>query len=306
MLFKGVQQPMVRISMRRDDVNLEIVCGNKRNKRQNGKSENSNGASPRRIDKDTIRRAGGLKNAIGLVNANEKLRSSDSRVNQRTNRYRKKKKTPVEIAAEKEQLQLELEQAPQYFKNLYGDDMDLNPPVIVVDGYNVLAEMVKQNKRRFRGKELLQQRTILETDIRMFSQMTGIRVCIVYDALENPNPDPQFSRQTHLGIDIVFCQDYEADKGLWVETDRYIEEGTSEITIVTSDNEARENYIRPADVCCKSSKMFIRELKSVKKEFHEKLELNNMLPTRNTLRRTLPSQTLIDLHEVWESLLDDA
>ena len=83
--------------------------------------------------------------------------------------------------------------------------MTENPPGLVIDAYNLLSVMAKEGKeaarklcrirnsalidmQRFRGKELIEQRALMEEDILTFSQRRGYRTCIVYDAIGNRNP----------------------------------------------------------------------------------------------------------------------
>lgn len=47
------------------------------------------------------------------------------------------------------------------------------------------------------------------------------------------------SIETDCGVETVFCKYYEADTGLWIESKQFIDEGTSSVTVVTSDNEVR-------------------------------------------------------------------
>ena len=114
----------------------------------------------------------------------------------------------------------ELDDAPQHLKNLYGSDMTENPEGLVIDGYNLLAEMAKQGeeaarklhntcrsalteKRRFNGKEFRERREMMEEDISIYSQGRGFRTCIVYDAVGNrysgkaprPSSCPKLSHQ---------------------------------------------------------------------------------------------------------------
>ena len=58
------------------------------------------------------------------------------------------------------------------------------------------------------------------------------------------------NRQSSYGMDIVYCTEYEADFGLKIEADRYLAEGTRRITVVTSDNDARDTCIQPPMVDC--------------------------------------------------------
>lgn len=121
-------------------------------------------------------------------------------------KFRKKKKTPSEIRAEREKLRQEEKERRRYLKELYGDDVGNDePPVFILDGYNVLYEMMKQgtaqnqgsiyslDKKRFEDKDFQERRSILEDDVHIFSQSRGVRCCIVYDAVQSPMKSKIFS-----------------------------------------------------------------------------------------------------------------
>ena len=58
------------------------------------------------------------------------------------------------------------------------------------------------------------------------------------------------NRQWRDGMEIVYCTEYEADTGLKIEADNYLDEGTPKVTVVTSDNAARDACIEPSVIDC--------------------------------------------------------
>lgn len=172
--------------------------------------------------------------------------------------FRKQKLDPEQRAEEArkqeraEQIaQAEFKKSPlQSLRNLYGVEGTECPPVLLVDGYNVLHMYtdfmrVSQPDHPVVTETALEaQREFLEEALSIYSQRRGIKVVVVYDAL-NAVSDSVYihirtsTRRAGVGqIDIVFCSDQSAD--LWivkeVETLKK-EDKHPHIVVATDDNE---------------------------------------------------------------------
>lgn len=172
--------------------------------------------------------------------------------------FRKSKLDP-EQRAEEAKRQAEAEEiAQKAFKktplaslqNLYGLNGTERPPVLLVDGYNVLHMYVQhmqdsQPDDAMATAQVFEDlRTGLESAMITYSQSRRIKVVIVYDAM-NRLPDPVYvdirtsTRTTIPGaIDVVFCSDQSADSWIVREVEIIRREGkVPHVLVATDDNE---------------------------------------------------------------------
>ncbi|KAL3159183.1 hypothetical protein ABBQ32_011166 [Trebouxia sp. C0010 RCD-2024] len=144
-----------------------------------------------------------------------------------------KKEAENEIARKKDAQQTNLAS----LQNLYGTAGDEHPPVLLVDGYNVLFKFVDMIQiRRLthsigKASDFQGQREAFQNVVNMYSQTRGIKVVIVYDAIYRP-ADPVYldlrtsTRETLPGgVDVVFCSDQSADSWLVREASKLRKEG---------------------------------------------------------------------------------
>ncbi|DBA89748.1 TPA: hypothetical protein ACH3X2_004626 [Trebouxia sp. C0005] len=172
--------------------------------------------------------------------------------------FRKSKLDP-EQRAEEARRQAEAEEiAQKAFKksplaslqNLYGLNGTERPPVLLVDGYNVLHMYVQHMQDSHSDSAMAaaqafeDSRIGLESAMITYSQSRRIKVVIVYDAI-NRLPDPVYvdirtsTRTTIPGaIDVVFCSDQSADSWIVKEVETIRREGkVPHVLVATDDNE---------------------------------------------------------------------
>jgi len=144
--------------------------------------------APRRIT-DTSRV--GLKQQLRMVKILKELASDGGQRSQRhafRTAHRKKKHSADEREVYKAQ-QLKAMQEAQTtgdvtFKSLYGTDGLTSPPVLLVDGYNVIGTARRLNGLiNVESSELDEYRDQLLRTLTDFSHYRGIKVILVYDAL---------------------------------------------------------------------------------------------------------------------------
>ncbi|DBA94350.1 hypothetical protein WJX77_011518 [Trebouxia sp. C0004] len=172
--------------------------------------------------------------------------------------FRKSKLDPEQRAEEAKRKAEAEEIAQKAFKksplaslqNLYGLNGTERPPVLLVDGYNVLHMYVQhmqdsQPDNAMATAQVFEElRTGLESAMITYSQSRRIKVVIVYDAM-NRLPDPVYvdirtsTRTTIPGaIDVVFCSDQSADTWIVREVETIKREGkVPHVLVATDDNE---------------------------------------------------------------------
>ncbi|DBB12063.1 TPA: hypothetical protein ACH3X3_006176 [Trebouxia sp. C0006] len=172
--------------------------------------------------------------------------------------FRKSKLDP-EQRAEEAKRQAEAEEIAQRafkksplasLRNLYGLKGNEHPPVLLVDGYNVLHMYVQhmqetQPKSRMATSQVLEElRAGLESEMVAYSQARRIKVVVVYDAMNRPPHsiyvDIRTSTRTTIpgAVDVVFCSDQSADSWIVKEAEIIRREGkTPHVLVATDDNE---------------------------------------------------------------------
>ncbi|KAK3248917.1 hypothetical protein CYMTET_41638 [Cymbomonas tetramitiformis] len=99
-------------------------------------------------------------------------------------------------------------------QNFYGPNGEWNPPVLIVDGYNVCGFWPKLSKHFHRG-DLEEARTRLLNELANYSQYRGIKTICVFDAKGGPNEGTTVEIMCEC-LSVVFYADCTADT--WIET----------------------------------------------------------------------------------------
>lgn len=118
-----------------------------------------------------------------------------------TKGYRKKKKTPEEIAQERLSMSYDESMSSNdedgmnsvNLMSVYNTMSQKNPPIMLLDGYNVLFKVMNKNYKIYKNKSLEQCRRELESQLITFSSYKGVKLAIAYDAMGYDN-------EYHIGI----------------------------------------------------------------------------------------------------------
>eukprot|EP00210_Caulerpa_lentillifera_P001618 g1556.t1 len=266
--------------------------------------DNGNPAA-KRLTQDAIKALGGLKNAKRIIDRREALSCNRSSFSA-ANRFRKKKKSKEEYAAEKAKREAEDRKNSHDIYQTYYGNLDSNkPPMLLIDGYNVLFAKNKKEMDRLEDNWLVRARLALEEEIIAFSHGLGKRVVIVYDAVQSPNKDVEnveIVQEQNETLEVMFCMKYEADKGISLLCEQFLKEGTPHITVITSDRGLRQMCSDPPRVHCRNSKMFLEDVHRRNKEFDEELKLHNMYRNRNSLAGFLSRKHFSELIQIRQYL----
>ena len=120
----------------------------------------------------------------------------------------------------------------------------LQPPVLLVDGYNVAHEAARSpglsRARRARIDPALAPldaaRASLLLDLAEYSAVAGVRVVVAFDAMGNAEA-PALQRDTVAGVDVVFTAATDADAFLIAEARRLAASGCPRVVVATADRE---------------------------------------------------------------------
>lgn len=229
-------------------------------------------------------------------------------MNQPGRSFRRRKRTPEEIAAEKDEL-LKLyakRELSLSFANLYGTKDDPKAPVIIIDGYNLLHKIMKNEPHRYYGLSLDLQRARFEMDLLEYSRYNSVRITVAYDAAGYLGDDFSQALGVHRipqDVDTFYCFDCDADSGILIEVDRLVGNGYRQILVVSSDNEVRVGAFRPPKVFVKSSEMFLEEMLTTKVEAQQMVKDHNQTMLRNGLKSSMTQETLQGLTTMRDSLI---
>ncbi|CAG9464493.1 unnamed protein product [Pedinophyceae sp. YPF-701] len=165
--------------------------------------------------------------------------SGNSRPAPRTS-FRKKKKTEEErqedLRQRKEQSRF-ISEATQSLRNLYGTSGDEVPPVLLVDGYNVLGAHDPAVALRDAG-DLQGGRQMIEAMLVEYSQSERVKIVLVWDAYRSENASTTVET-TAQGLDVVFCRE-SADSYIVNRTGELLASGTPNVTVASSDKEIQD------------------------------------------------------------------
>lgn len=115
-------------------------------------------------------------------------------------------------------------------RNIYGTkSLSLNPPVLLVDGYNVGFAWAKQKADELSPSERARRDTACQSldgvrqalllDLCEFSQVAKVKVIVAFDAMMNKHARGLQAAEV-AGVKVVFCGDRDADAFLMSEARR--------------------------------------------------------------------------------------
>lgn len=188
---------------------------------------------------------------------------------------------------------------------MYGSHNKQNPPVIVIDGYNLLFRAMALDSEYYEDADFSIEKDKLERELRVFSMHMGVKIAVAYDAAGYKGDDLSSSvrcRRNAPVLDIFYCFDCEADTGILIEVDRLLEEGAELVLVVTSDNSVRRAAFNPPLVFVKRTELFLQELVQYRQQTNQKVKELNSIPVSGKLRSSLSSGTLQDLSSLRSKL----
>lgn len=180
-------------------------------------------------------------------------------------RYRRKK-------VEKEKEDLTEDDSELYLDPtlaLYNTDEGLETglPVMLVDGYNVCGYWAKLKKHFMKGRlEIARDKLIHE--LVTFSAFREMKVVVVFDATMSGLPP---SKETFLGVDIVFPGKICADAWIEKEVTALKEDGCPNVWVVTSDHN-HQQAANGSGAFVWSCKALVSEINDMAKEVEEMIE----------------------------------
>lgn len=158
------------------------VCGGKKN---NKETEDESYGKSQRVDPNSSL---GLKKQLWFLKENEKKNSGGTKPVERTSFRKKKGKARTSSSAEFEE--------SEYVRVPKGKYDKSTPPIVFVDGYNVIGHWPKL--RKLREKELEKARKELNEEVRRYCKLRGWKAIVVYDAMMSESKLAIPTSRSHL------------------------------------------------------------------------------------------------------------
>lgn len=222
--------------------------------------------------------------------------------------FRRRKRTPEEIAAEKNALKSAVKAKPSLtFASFYNTKDFTKPPMIVIDGYNLMYKIMDNEPHRYHKMSLELKRSRFEMDLLAYSRYNSVRITVAYDAAGYLGDD--FSQglnscRAAKDVDTFYCFDCDADSGVLIEVDRLIEKGYTQILVISSDNNVKLGAYKPPKVFVKSSEMFLEEMLTSRADVSMMMKEHNKIPTNVTFASSLSQDTWQELSTIRDSLVE--
>lgn len=191
-----------------------------------------------------------VRTQIRLVKQVKKLQQQQTHPGKApvTKTYRRESKTPEEYRQHRAEEQEELEKLSKVqsknivLSSLYktynhrtGTSSPRKPPVLLVDGYNVLFKWEKTAGLIASG-ELEQARDVLIEALGTYCVANGVLVVIAFDAMNGSSALKVNSEYiTSMGVTVVYCAEYEADTFIEGQVSVYLERKYPQVIVATSD-----------------------------------------------------------------------
>lgn len=151
--------------------------------------------------------------------------------------YRQLREADAAIAAEiskKESKNIALASLYRSYDALRGIATAKRPPVLLVDGYNVLHAWGKTAPCMVSG-DLEQAREILVEELGIYSSTNGMRVVVAFDAMHGRSGGTHTEYVTAMGVTVAYCGECEADSFIEDQVSVYLEKRHPKVIVATSD-----------------------------------------------------------------------
>jgi predicted RNA-binding protein with PIN domain len=168
------------------------------------------------------------------------------------------------------------------FASLYGTKGNRQPPVLLVDGYNLLGQLAGYNSDDSEEEvhALLAAafadgpRLALQNRLCDYSHLRQVKVVLVFDAIGSGSGT--VIRTTAKGaIDVVYVGDADADTFIMLEVTALKERGTPQVLVATSDSDLRDSISGAHIVSCAA---LLREVTNAEKEAAERIRASQLTP----------------------------
>lgn len=186
--------------------------------------------------------------------------------------------------------------------NLYGTNGDEQPPVLLVDGYNVLCFWRNTYRQDMISRMTMDQaRRRLEDDLVSYSQLRQVKVVVVYDAMQRP-ADPVYIdirrsvRETKAGlIDVVYCSDQEADTWILKESIILKQEKSCPYVVVASGDRVLVDSVSQHGAFMTPARILVQEVKQALKDLGIAIKETQQIYAASSLSQGMSSQALKQL-----------
>ncbi|BDA48206.1 hypothetical protein COCOBI_11-4660 [Coccomyxa sp. Obi] len=228
---------------------------------------------PRIIDTSRL----SLKRQKRFIEERERLARATKQTQLPTRRWRKPKVEADERAAEEElkreaarALKAEQERRRKLRRALV--DMlqrkmtDKRPPVLLVDGYNVIMKRTNLEAEQYMEPQTLAEaRERLVNDTRDYAFVTGCRAIVVFDAFINPE-SLVTSREMMAGVEVVYPKGSDADMFIMAEAKLLRMDGAPRVVIVSDDREISAALDYTNAMGWMHAEMYLQEMERVGRE----------------------------------------
>lgn len=266
--------------------NTQIVCGLKKKFKPKAKPKSSPALqqeapaaatpAPRRIDPQTASQYG-IKRFKRWVQQNRQAGAIATPVVKQTFRKPRLEADELRLHRERQEEEARKARTQKYresasFISLYGTQGEKQPPLLLVDGYNVLGKMAgfgceSEDESDIAAAFALDSRERLERRLVEYSHVRQVKVVLVFDAMGGETR--RVRRTTNAGdIDVVFTGDSEADTWIMLEVTRLKAVGTPLIIVATSDSDLRSSVSSASFV---SSDALLREITKAERQIEKDL-----------------------------------
>lgn len=270
-----------------------------------GSGGDGGGGQPARRITDTSRI--GLKSQLKLVKLKKELSSAPKERAVVRTKHRKKKLTVEEREVQRVEVARAEAEAKKMgavsFRSLFGSDGLANPPVLLVDGYNVIFEARKSTRKagtKLDGDLMDQYRRDLALNLDCFSHARGVKVMLVFDALNGAARRSTVTETSKSGLDVVWSGEMDADTYISCKVSELYGEGVPYV-FVASNDATLQTTSRANRAYIVSGRRLIREMREVDKMAQEALreaKYDTLRRGVGQLRNNLPSGTFAKLEEM--------
>ncbi|KAK9902051.1 hypothetical protein WJX75_002659 [Coccomyxa subellipsoidea] len=144
--------------------------------------------------------------------------------------------------------------------------VDKHPPVLLVDGYNVLLKRALLEAEQYmEAQTLADARERLVNDTRDYALVTGCRAVVVFDAFNNPE-SLATSREMVAGVEVVYPKGSDADMYIMAEAKLARAEGAPRVVVVSNDREISAALDYSNAMGWMQAEMYLQEMKRVGRE----------------------------------------
>mmetsp|Transcript_13353 Transcript_13353/g.22541 ORF Transcript_13353/g.22541 Transcript_13353/m.22541 type:complete len:332 (-) Transcript_13353:158-1153(-) len=254
---------------------LLVVCSAK--KRKPAESDNNKASEAEFVEVSKRRITGAavggmsVRQQLYAVRAVKKMTAGTAKSYQKT-KYRKEKPKEGTEEANAAKMERARKKQPLNALSLYGPDGEFNPPVLIVDGYNVIGYWAKL-KKHFDAGHLDVARERLLSELGEYLHAKGLRVICVFDAAGGAAASTRHETMPY-DVEVVYEAVHTADTYIERRCRELLDEKSAPVVIVaTNDVQTLRCVIGQGAQTC-TSKLLIQEMKKMKEDCEELLQVS--------------------------------